>query len=48
MIGQWCVSEYFNMMDEIKQEKYTRMDQTHHLLGGFKATCSDMMIEDIE
>ena len=36
------------MMDEVKQEVFTRMDQNHHILSGFKALSSESCMNNID
>lgn len=36
------------MMDEVNRKVFTRMDQVHHILSGFKAIFSNQAMLDIE
>lgn len=41
LAGVWITKQYQLMMSEVNQGVFTRMDQNHHMLSGFKAMFSE-------
>ena len=48
LAGNWCSKEFQLMMYEVNRKVFTRMDQVHHILSGFKAIFSNQAMLDIE
>ena len=44
LTGNWVVEQYQKMMDEVHNKVFTRMDQNHHILSGFKAMFSEQLL----
>ena len=44
----WTSAEFQRMMEDVKSGVFSRMDQMHHLLSGFKALFSNQGMIDIE
>jgi len=39
--GNWIVQQYDAMMQEVERKVFTRLDQNHHILSGFKSLFSE-------
>ena len=37
LAGNWAAKEFQNMVEEINRQVFSKMDQVHHILSGFKA-----------
>ena len=48
MTGVWVVNQYQLMMEEVQRKDFTRMDQNHHILSGFKAMFSEQLLDNID
>ena len=41
--GNWIVQQYDAMMQEVERKVFTRLDQNHHILSGFKSLFSEQV-----
>lgn len=48
MAGGWARDEFQRMMADVKNNTFSRMDQVHHILSGFKSLFSEQGMIDIE
>lgn len=48
MAGGWAREEFQRMMEDVKNQTFSRMDQVHHILSGFKSLFTDQGMLDIE
>ena len=39
--ANWVVGQYHEMIQEVKQKDFSRLDQNHHILSGFKSLFSE-------
>ena len=46
--GIWATEQYHLMIEDVKREVFTRMDQNHHVLSGFKALFSELNLKNTD